>query len=268
MVDFPHLVWLSLIGAALSIMRLGRGWILLGCGIAAGLAAWAATGYVGSADLTQQAVHYEVPKSVEYWLPVMLAIGAAGALAAVIRERRLGLLRPVAIGIFLVVAMYPITLPLATNVQIAEHRGAESVGLALREAEFGYWDGYPDARLIIDAPRRQVVDELRAEEQAGRLGPNTRVLHLAASFQQWASVPIGVFTGAMETSISLQPELSIHTEGGRLLGFDVLSTELASDYGYVVLEPNGLDPGLTGDITAAGYRQIWSNSQAIVYRRV
>ena len=269
MVDFPHLVWLSLIGAALSIARLGRGWILLGCGIAAGLAAWAATSYVGYADLTQQAIHYEVPKSVEYWLPVMLAVGAAGALAAVIRERRLGLARPVAIGLFLVVAMYPTTQPLATNVQIGEHRGSESVGLALREAELGYWsfNGYPDARLIIDQPRQQVVDELRSEEEAGRLGPNTRVLHLAASFQQWASVPIGVFTGAMETSISLQPELSIHTVGGRLLGFDVLSTELASDYGYVVFEPSGLDPGLAGDITAAGYRQIWSNSQAIVYRR-
>jgi hypothetical protein len=267
MVDFPHLVWLSLIGAALSVMRLGRGWILLGCGIAAGLAAWAATSYVGSADLTQQAIHYEVPKSVEYWLPVMLAIGAAGALAAVIRARRLGLARPVAIGIFLVVAIYPITQPLATNVQIAEHRGSESVGLALREAELGYWEGYPDARLIIDLPRRQVVDELRAEEQAGRLGPDTRVLHLAASFQQWSSVPIGVFTGAMETSISLQPELSIHTVGGRLLGFDVLSTELASDYGYVVLEPSGLNPSLPDVITAAGYHEIWSNSQAIVYRR-
>jgi hypothetical protein len=35
----------------------------------------------------------------------------------------------------------------------------------------------------------------------------------------------------------------------------------------VVFEPRGLDPGLAGDITAAGYRQIWSNSQAIVYRR-
>jgi hypothetical protein len=267
MLDFPHLVWLSLIGAALSIQRLGRGWIVLGCGIAAGLAAWAATGYVGSADLTQQAVHYEVPKSVEYWLPVMLAIGAAGALAAVMRERRLGLARPVAIGLFLVVAMYPITQPLTTNVQIGEHRGSESVGLALREAESGYWEGYPDARLIIDLPRRQVVDEMRAEEEAGRLGPDTRVLHLAASFQQWASVPIGVFTGAMETSISLQPELSIHTVGGRLLGFDVLSTQLASGYGYVVLEPSGLDTRLADIITAAGYRQIWSNSQAIVYRR-
>jgi hypothetical protein len=273
MVDFPHLVWLSLAGAAISIMRPYRGWIVLGCGVAAGLAAWAASGLVGSANLTQQAVHYEVPKSVEYWLPVMLAIGAAGALAALCRLRWLAFGRPIAIAVFLVVAAYPINQPFAADmsVEIAEHPGAESIGLALREAQLGYWDGYPDARLIIDAPRQAVVDELRAEEQAGRLGPDTRVLHIASSFQQWSSVPIGVFTGAIETSISLQPELSIHTEGGRLLGFDQLEQELQAGYGYVVVEPSNLRADLinrtNSGLAAAGYRQIWSNSQATVYTR-
>jgi hypothetical protein len=271
MVDFPHLVWLTMAGALLAILRPGRGWILLGCGIGAGLVAWAATGEIGYANLTQQAVHYEVPKSVEYWLPVMLAIGGAGCLAAIQRERRLGLLRPVAVGVFLAIAIYPTTMPLVQDVRIAEHRGAESLGLALREAERGYWATYPDPRLIIDAPRQAVVDEIRAEEQAGRLGPKTRVLHIASSFQQWSSVPIGVFTGAIETSISLQPELSIHTEGGRLLGFDRLAAELASGYGYVVIEPAGLPGDVLDQSTAlvaqAGYTQIWSNSQATIYAR-
>jgi hypothetical protein len=270
MVDFPHLVWLSLAGVALVILRLRRGWLVLGCGIAAGLAAWAATGEVGYANLTQQAVHYEVPKSVEYWLPVMLAVGSAGALTAIYGWRRLGFVRPVAIGVFLVVAMYPITMPLTTDVRIGEHRGSESLGLALREAERGYWaGGYPDARNIIDGPRQEVVDMLRAEEAAGRLGPQTRVLHVASSFQQWDSVPIGVFTGAIETSISPQPEVSIHTEGGRLLGFPQLPAEIASGYGYVVLEPDGLSDDQINQtkalLSAAGYRPLWSNSRAIVY---
>ncbi|MGD0121102.1 MAG: hypothetical protein ABSC46_00905 [Candidatus Limnocylindrales bacterium] len=271
MADFPRLFWLCLGGIALSILRLGRGWILLGCGVGAGLAAWAASGIVGHADLTEQAVHYEVPKSVEYWLPVMLALGAAGALAAIYRERRLGLLRPIAIGAFLVVAIYPLTMPLVSDVQIGEHRGAESLGLALREAEDGYWASYPDPRRIIDEPRQEVVDMLRGEETAGRLGPQTRVLHIASSFQQWVSVPIGVFTGAIETSISLQPELSIHTEGGRLLGFAQLPAELASGYGYVVLEPDGLSADVVSQtktlLSGAGYRPVWSNSQATVYTR-
>ncbi|MFI5258588.1 MAG: hypothetical protein ACHQ01_03120 [Candidatus Limnocylindrales bacterium] len=273
MVDFPHLVWLALGGAALCALRLGRGWILLGCGIAAGVAAWTATGFIGYADLTEQAVHYEVPKSVEYWLPVMLAIGAAGALAALCRQRWLGIGRAAAIGAFLLVAMYPLTEPLATNIQIGEHRGAESVGLALREAERGYWGdlGYPDPRYIIDASTQDVVDELRAEEEAGRLGPNTRVLNIANSFQQWASVPVGVFTGAIETSISSSPEVSIHTEGGRLLGFDQLDQQLADGYGYVLLEPANLSADVlaqtSSKIALAGYRQIWSNSVATIYAK-
>jgi hypothetical protein len=274
-------------------MRPSRGWILLGCGIGAGVAAWAASALVGSNGLTEKAIHYEVPKSMEYWIPVMLAVGAAGGLVAVLRLRGLGILRPIAIGAFLVVSVFPITgpigidpfvvsgppvvAPLVTSVRIGEHRGAESVGLALREAELGYWipatsgQAYPDPRLIIDAPRQEVVDELRAEERAGRLGPSTKVLNIASSFQQWVAVPVGVFTGAMETSISLKPEVSIHTDGGRLLGFGDLERELAAGYGYVVLEPAGLPPDVLADaqarVVAAGYRQIWSNSQATIYAR-
>ena len=272
--DFPRILSLCIGGAALSVLGLGRssisrGWILLGCGIAAGLAAWTASSFVGSANLTQQAIHYEVPKSVEYWLPVMLAIGAAGAMATLWRLRMLGIFRPLALLPLLVLILYPWSEPLATNIQIGEHRGAESVGLALREAEQGYWVGYPDSRLIIDTPRQEVVDAIRAEEAAGRLGPATKVLHIASSFQQWVSVPIGVFTGAIETSISLQPEVSIHTDGGRLYGFERLDRELAAGYGYVVLEPSNLPPDVAdaarAQIPAAGYRQIWSNTQAIIY---
>ena len=291
--DFLRLLDLCLLGALLSVFSLGRGWILLGCGSAAGVGAWAASGLVGFNGLTEQAIHYEVPKTMEYWIPAMLAIGAAGALAAVLRLRWLGLLRPLAIGAYVIVSVYPITdpvavgplvisdprivAPLVSNFQIGEHRGAESVGLALLEAGLGYWDPrssskpYPDSRLIIDAPRREVVDELRAEENSGRLGPSTKVLNIASSFQQWVAVPVGVFTGAMETSISLQPEVSIHTDGGRLLGFEALERELAADYGYVVLEPAGLLPNVVANtgthIVAHGYRQIWSNSQATIYAR-
>jgi hypothetical protein len=269
---FPHLVWLAMLGAALSLSRLSRGWIVLGCGIAAGLAAWATSGLVGNADLTQLSVHYEVPKSIEYWLPAMLAVGAAGAIAAVYRMRRLGQIRAVLIGMFLVLAIYPTASLPTSNAEISENPASESLAIALREAQFGYWNfnGYPDTRLIIDAPRQQVVDQLRAEESAGRLGPSTRVLNIASSFQQWTSVPIGVFTGAMETSISLQPELSIHTVGGRLYGFDRLPQELASDYGYVVLQPGNISPDLISQtkalLSADGYSSMWSNSLVTIYR--
>src|ERR1035437_4087928 len=110
----------------------------------------------------------------------MLAIGAAGAIATFWRMRWLGVVRPLALLPLLVLMLYPWPAPLATNVQIGEHRAAESVGLALREAELGYWDFggpgyYPDSRLIIDAPRQAVGAALRGEETAGRLRPETQV---------------------------------------------------------------------------------------------
>lgn len=293
--DFPRLAILSLLGLGLAVWsfavlpRPAAGWVVLGCGIGAGIAAWTAADLVGRATLTQQAIHYEVPKTIEYWLPVMLALGAAGAIASIWRLRNLGPLRAVALLGLLAVTVFPVTAPLSVgplplgpmeplvdapfvqDVRIGEHRAAESLGLALREAERGYWagPGYPDARLIIDGPAREVVAEIRSLEDDGRIGASTVVLHVAASFQQWNSVPIGVFTGAIETSISLQPEVSIHTEGGRLLGFDSLPAQLAAHPGIVVLEPRGL-PGPTlaqaeSLIASTGYHQIWSNDRARVY---
>lgn len=279
--NFNGLLVLAAIGLALGFRYAGRGWVVLGCGLVAGLAAWAASGLVGEATLTQQAIHYEVPKTIEYWLPVMLALGAAGAIAAVLRLRLSTWLQSLApipslLGLVAVIGMLvlgamPLPGPVVQSVRIGQHRWSESVGLALQEAEVGAWPGYPDSRHIVDEPEQEVVDALRSEIDAGRLGASTRVLHIASSFQQWVSVPIGVFTGAIETSISLQPELSIHTDGGRLLGFADLDRELAGGYGYVVIEPAGLPPDVLANAqartTSAGYRQIWSNSQATIFVR-
>lgn len=284
---FGRLVALALLGALLALLRPQRGWILIGCTIAAGCAAWAWASMVGIAGLDQQAIHYEVPKAVEYWLPVMLSLGGAAALAALWSMSWLEPLKQTAVLGFLVVSLYPFTVPvvlgpvtldtsvveapLADPTLISEHRGAESLGSALRIAELGYWDfyGYPDTRTIIDAPRQQVVDEIRSLEATGQIGPSTQILHIASDFQQWTSVPIGVFTGAMETSISLDPVLNIHTDGGRLLGFESLSQQIAAHPGFVVFEPENFDESVTGEVMTqlsdAGYRQIWSNWQATIY---
>jgi hypothetical protein len=284
---FGRLVALCLFGAVIAVLRPQRGWVLLGCAIGAGAAAWAAASLFGVVSLTQQAVHYEVPKTVEYWLPAMLALGGAAGISALWRLRWLGLVRPIAVLLFLVVSIYPVTspvdlgpvhlktsvveAPLVDSLQIGEHRGAESLGTALREAERGYWDffGYPDTRTIINAPRQAVVDEIRSLESSGRIGPSTVVLHIASDFQQWTSVPIGVFTGAMETSISFDPLTNIHTEGGRLLGVDQLAAQLAARPGCIVLEPQNMNPtvlaAIERQIDSAGYQQIWANLQATIY---
>ena len=270
-VAFPLLSLLCVLGVLMSPRSLRVSWILLGCGIAGGLLAWVAADAIPAKTLTQQSIHYEVPKTVQYWLPTLLAVGGAGTLAAVYHSRRLGTIRLAVLFAFVAVSFNPFGSPLLRGYDIAEHTGAESVALGLREAQLGYWVGYHDSRYVINASDREVVDRIRVEEDAGRLTADMRLLHLAATFQQWGSVPIGVFDGTLETSISLQPEHSDQTEGGRLLGFDSLNTELAGDYGYVVLETRGLPVdmawSLPGTIREAGYHEIWFNSTAIIYAR-
>ena len=75
---------------------------------------------------------------------------------------------------------------------------------------------------------REILDAIRAEIDAGRLAHDTPVLHLARSFQQWVATPLGVFDGVNETFVSLDPEVSHQTVGGRLFGLEQLPADLAS----------------------------------------
>jgi len=131
--------------------------------------------------------------------------------------------------------------------------------------ETGYWRGYPDSRTLIDDSERELLDRLRQEIAAGRLAPGTRVLHVASSFQQWVSTPLGVFAGIMETDVTAQTEVSSHTAGGRLHPLDALGELLGDDFGYVVFEPMDLDPAVRQQIVAAGYEAIYRNSRGEIF---
>jgi hypothetical protein len=76
-----------------------------------------------------------------------------------------------------------------------------------------------------------------------------------------------VFDGVTETFVSLDPEVSHQTVGGRLYGFERLGDFLASRaYPYLVLEPDGLEPALRDQVLAAGYASIFANDQGEVFR--
>jgi hypothetical protein len=153
---------------------------------------------------------------------------------------------------------------------LGEHRYAESLAIDLRWAADGFWAGFPDARLILDPSRRAIADAVRAEIDAGRIHHDAPVLHVAASFQQWVSTPLGVFDGVVETFVSPDQEVSQQTVGGRLYAMDALDGFLASGaYPYVVVEPNGLPDGsgIADQLLAAGYRSIFDNGQGAVFVR-
>jgi len=159
---------------------------------------------------------------------------------------------------------------------LGEHRWSEAFAIDLHYAAIGFWQGFPDPRLVVDAPRQELLDALRAEIVVGRLAHDTRVLHLASSFQQWTATPLGVFDGVDETFVSLDPEVGHQTVGGRLFGKKDDPVELvrqldefldSGKFVYVVIEPNGLSDGIGGRVEAAGYQSIFANEQGEVFRR-
>jgi hypothetical protein len=110
-----------------------------------------------------------------------------------------------------------------------------------------------------------LLDAVRAEIDAGRLAHDTPVLHVARTFQQWVATPLGVFDGVNETFLSLDPEVSHQTVGGRLFDVADLAAYLDLRYSYVVLEPDGLPDGTRDAIRGAGYVSVFANAQGEVF---
>jgi hypothetical protein len=277
-VESSGLLLVVLVGGALLGSRGARSplvWAGLGVGAVAVFVTQSlpnGLGFLGSA------LQFEVPKTVHYWLSMVAAAGAASALAFVWGSpdaRTMPWLgRVAAPAAFVIVAALPLRFATPTlepgaidAYHLGEHRWSETFAIDLHFAEVGFWQGFPDSRTVVDEPRQAILDAVRAEIEAGRLRHDTPVLHLASSFQQWVSTPLGVFDGVFETFLSKDPEVSHQTVGGRL--FDVADVAEYLDptrYPYVVLEPRDLSGGLREGILAAGYASIFRNEQGEVFR--
>jgi hypothetical protein len=242
--------------------------VLIG-GIAVGFAVAFATQVVPVSGLLGQAIRFELPKTLYYWIPTIVAIPGAATLAWLWRTDRIPRAAgAVLAGVWIVAAALPVRFEPIDALHLGEHRYSEALAIDLRWAGTGYWTGYPDSREIVDGPRREILDAVRAEIAAGRIGPDTPILHVARSFQQWVATPLGVFTGVTETDVSPDAEDSIHTVGGRLLHMQSLAASLVSKaYPYLLFEP---DPSLPADLATefagAGYAPIFSNDQGTLYR--
>ena len=146
----------------------------------------------GDLGFLGDALRFEVPKTVHYWLSAIAAAGAAAALAHVWARVTIPSLARAAAFAFVVVAALP--LRLGNSGDATTHGGLRSdrrlpprraplVGdirdrPALR-GDSGFWVGFPDSRTVVDAPRQELLDAVRAEIAAGRLRHDTEVLHVA-----------------------------------------------------------------------------------------
>jgi hypothetical protein len=280
----PLLLAATAVGFVLAWRRIATPIVI--AGLAAGAVAATATQVAPDQGLLLQAIRFEVPKTLQYWVPVFVAVMAATGLDALWTAVMLGstsrpqsksswalsrVPRPAAtaaLGVFLLAAVLPFRPTPIDLYYLGEHRVSETLAIDLRYAERGYWVGYPDPRTIVTPDQTALIETLRAEVAAGRLNADTDVLHVAKSFQQWAATPLGVFAGVIETDAVLDPEVSIHTVGGRLFPVGDLGRLLATQrYGYVVWEPDGLSSDLRDEIVAAGYRSIFANPRGEVFIR-
>jgi hypothetical protein len=263
--EYPVLLAGTLL--AIVVARRKRGAEVLAAGVLAAVLAGAIAAAMPGGSLTLDAIRFEVPKTVAYYAPTLLAIALAVALGVLWRSNRPLLIRAGLSGALVLAAAAPIRDGVVEDLSLGEHRLAESLAISWRGAARGYWHAFPDSRMLIDRQQAELIAALRAEIAASRLQATDGVLHVARSFQPWASTPLAVFAGVMETTATTDPEHSIHTEGGRLRDVAELPALLHAGYTYVVLEPAGLPGDVRDEIVMAGYRSIFVNARGEVFRR-
>jgi hypothetical protein len=233
-------------------------WVVAGTGLVAGLIAAALP--TGSAVLDN--LTYELPKTTNYFswpfVAVAASVGVAGLGAMSVWPRAF---RAAVAGIFLIALATPIRPAPIEPLTLAEHRLSETSATFLETAADGYWQGSPDSRWLIDSDEREILDAVRAEIAAGRLGPDDGVLHVAASFQPWSSVPLAIFDGVVETSATLDAEVSIHTAGGRLHQLSELPQLVDGGFRYLVVEPAGLPADLDWSVINDRFEPVFSNAR-------
>jgi hypothetical protein len=232
--------------------------------LGAGVGALIGAALVPDTSLLGQSLRYEIPKAVGYWLAWSCVPITGGLIALIARARVPALGRLALIATFLAVVLIPIGAIRADSSQ-ASQSVAAVLGHHLQAAEAGYWQGYPDVRLVVDSTGDEVLEFLRTEIAAGRITAETQLLHVAASYQESASLPIGVFTGIEETMVSADATTTIFTAGGRIYPLGDLPAELGAGFAYVVLEPAGLPSDVRAAVAAAGYRSVFVNSTAEVF---
>ena len=237
---------------------------LVASGLAAGLALLVAAAMAPTGTLVGESLRYEVPKAVGYWLPWACVPALAGVLAAAARRSRRGLAwLAVPTGV-LAMALLPVG-PMVPDSAQASHPTADVAAWSLRTAQFGYWQGYPDARAVVGARGKAVDAFLEREIAAGSLRAEDRLLHAAASYQAWASIPVAAFTGVDETVVSADATATIFIAGGRVHPLADLASELRAGFAWVLLEPGGLPPSVRDAIVAAGYQSVFTAPGAEVF---
>ena len=94
--------------------------------------------------LLGDALRFELPKTLQYWIPVLVALLAGAGLAAVAGwSRAPAVIRGVGLIAFVGAAALPIRSTPIDAFHLGEHRLSETFSIAMRWVQTGFWAGYP-----------------------------------------------------------------------------------------------------------------------------
>lgn len=250
------------LAGAVSASRSGR--LVVAAGVAAGLALLLAAAVLPADGILGQSVHYEVQKAVGYWLPWVCAPALAAVLAMAARLGKGSARWSAATAVLLGLILLP-TASMAPDAAQASQPTADVAVSNLRAAELGYFQGFPDARVLVGARGVAVDAFLQRQIVAGRFRPTDRLLHIAPSYEPWANVPVAVLDGVDETVVSLDAAPTIFTAGGRIDPMTALAGDLHDGFDWVLLEPGGLPAATRERILDAGYRSVFAVDGAEIF---
>ena len=275
----PLLFGMALLGVVLARRRIAHPIIVAGLAVSAATGIFARSISRESGSLLLRALQFELQKDVIEWAPLFLAVAAATTIVVLLSVPRTeSWKRPAGVALvsaFVLVGALPLRPQAIDRFKIGEHRFSENLATSLGFAQQGFWQGFPDARMLVDASQRRIIEVVRREIDRGSVDHRSELLHVAASYLPWSATPVGVFTGMNETVVSLdaaevhEPLDAIHTFGGRLYpmsDLDALLHRPDHRYALVLLEADALPRGIRSRIVEAGYQAILRTTRGTLYR--
>ena len=217
----------------------------------------------GDLGFLGDALRFEVPKTVHYWLSAIAAAGAAPALAhlwATVRlpgPRAFSPSRRSWSSPRCPSAPFRAVRRRSTSASIAGRRRSRST---CSIAESGFWVGFPDSRTVVDGPRQELLDALRVEIDGGRLRHDTPCSTSARPSSSGSDAARRLRRGHRDV-VSLDPEVSHQTVGGRLYGLADLPGFLDRRLFPVPRRSSPTGSPRAVGVRAAGYAEVFENGQ-------
>jgi hypothetical protein len=198
----------------------------------------------------------------DYWCPYFILFPAGFAVALAYDRWS----RPAVFFVLMTLLIYPwYQLPDPVDFDSLEHSITEHWAFNLHTAAEGYWSGHSDRRWTFGNDELAVIDLMMKELAAGRITPQTHILHIAHDTSMWTLFQFSVLTGIDDDPMEVVHDPgNLYQVGSRVRGLNDLPSALLARPPYI-LEQVPAPPSL-GD-PPQGYDQLFDNGGLRFYRR-